>query len=252
MDDNVPGGCGCVCKGGGEGEGIHHPPTCDLNDHQSNSINFNCVSSIPHRSFVGGGALDVYNCLTTEIVDCSFEDNYATSVIQDSQYRGNAGGVAIGIHGVVRGTNQTKPSVLVAGSTFARNIAQPDNQVTSSTLIQRRVFVGRGGGLAVYVEEDAPVIITINGCTFSNNSATTRGGGVFLFLDGTRSGHMFLLANSVLEGNSVTASNGGGGGVVVTLFIPLDKRFPNNVLISNCTLLRNQGKLVGGVMPEII
>eukprot|EP00731_Ephydatia_muelleri_P010203 Em0005g789a len=180
--------------------------------------------------------------LTTEIVDCSFEDNYATSVIQDSQYRGNAGGVAIGIHGVVRGTNQTKPSVLVAGSSFARNIAQPDNQVTSSTLIQRRVFVGRGGGLAVYVEEDAPVIITINGCTFRNNSATTRGGGVFLFLDGTRSGHMFLLANSVLEGNSVTASNGGGGGVVVTLFIPLDKRFPNNVLISNCTLLRNQAR----------
>ncbi|KAL5494004.1 hypothetical protein EMCRGX_G015272 [Ephydatia muelleri] len=205
------------------------------------------------KSFVGGGALDVYNCLTTEIVDCSFEDNYATSVIQDSQYRGNAGGVAIGIHGVVRGTNQTKPSVLVAGSSFARNIAQPDNQVTSSTLIQRRVFVGRGGGLAVYVEEDAPVIITINGCTFSNNSATTRGGGVFLFLDGTRSGHMFLLANSVLEGNSVTASNGGGGGVVVTLFIPLDKRFPNNVLISNCTLLRNQAHYGGGayVLPAL-
>eukprot|EP00731_Ephydatia_muelleri_P036670 Em0302g2a len=205
------------------------------------------------KSFVGGGALDVYNCLTTEIVDCSFEDNYATSVIQDSQYRGNAGGVAIGIHGVVRGTNQTKPSVLVAGSSFARNIAQPDNQVTSSTLIQRRVFVGRGGGLAVYVEEDAPVIITINGCTFRNNSATTRGGGVFLFLDGTRSGHMFLLANSVLEGNSVTASNGGGGGVVVTLFIPLDKRFPNNVLISNCTLLRNQAHYGGGayVLPAL-
>ena len=194
------------------------------------------------RSFVGGGALDVYNCLTTEIVDCSFEDNYATSVIQDSQYRGNAGGVAIGIHGVVRGTNQTKPSVLVAGSSFARNIAQPDNQVTSSTLIQRRVFVGRGGGLAVYVEEDAPVIITINGCTFSNNSATSRGGGVFLLLDGTRSGHMFLLANSVLEGNNVTASDGGGGGVAITFFIPLDKRSPNSVLISNCTFLHNQGK----------
>eukprot|EP00731_Ephydatia_muelleri_P010194 Em0005g780a len=141
----------------------------------------------------------------------SHSNNYATSVIQDSQYRGNAGGVAIGIHGVVRGTNQTKPSVLVAGSSFARNIAQPDNQVTSSTLIQRRVFVGRGGG------------------------------------------HMFLLVNSVLEGNSVTASNGGGGVVVVTLFIPLDKRFPNNVLISNCTLLRNQAHYGGGayVLPAL-
>ena len=184
----------------------------------------------------------MYNCLTTEIVDCTFEDNYATSVIQDSQYRGNAGGVAIGIHGVVRGTNQTKPSVLVAGSSFARNIAYPPNQVTSSTLIQRRVFVGRGGGLAVYVGEDAPVIITINGCTFSNNSATTRGGGVFSFLDGTRSGHMLLLANSVLEGNNVTASNGGGGGVSIAFFSPSDKRAPNSVLISNCTFLHNQGK----------
>eukprot|EP00731_Ephydatia_muelleri_P010199 Em0005g785a len=114
------------------------------------------------KSFVGGGALDVYNCLTTEIVDCSFEDNYATSVIQDSQYRGNAGGVAIGIHGVVRGTNQTKPSVLVAGSSFARNIAYPPNQVTSSTLIQRRVFVGRGGGLAVTIWGGAYVLPGLN------------------------------------------------------------------------------------------
>eukprot|EP00731_Ephydatia_muelleri_P010204 Em0005g790a len=94
------------------------------------------------KSFVGGGALDVYNCLATEIVDCSFEDNYATF----------------------------------------RYTRLP-----------------------------------------------------------------------LLEGNSVTASNGGGGGVVVTLFIPLDKRFPNNVLISNCTLLRNQAHYGGGayVLPAL-
>ena len=174
----------------------------------------------------------MYNCLTTEIVNCSFTDNYATSIIQDSQYRGNAGGVAIGIYGVSH-TNQTKPSVLVAGSSFARNVAYPVNQVTSSTLIQNRIFVGRGGGLAVYVEQDDPVIITIIGCTFTNNSASTRGGGVFLLLDGHLSGHMFILADSLLEGNNVTGSNGGGGGVVVTFFIPLNIMLPNNVLITN-------------------
>ena len=190
----------------------------------------------------------MYNCLTTEIVNCSFADNYATTVIQDSRYRGNAGGVAIGIYGVSH-TNQTKPSVLVAGSSFARNIAYPVDQVTSSTLIKNRIFVGRGGGLAVYVEQDDPVIITIIGCTFTNNSASTRGGGVFLFLDGHLSGHTFLLANSLLEGNNVNftgasgngGSGGAGGGIATTLFIPLDRRFPNNMLITNCTFLRNQG-----------
>ena len=185
----------------------------------------------------------MYNCVTTEIVNCSFVGNHATSVIQDSQYRGNAGGVAIGFHGVSP-PNKTKPSVLVAGSTFKGNTAYPGNQVTSSTLVQRRVFVGRGGGLAVYVEEDDPVVIKVIGCTFINNSASTRGGGVFLFLDGNLSGHMFELANSLLEGNSVTSSNGGGGGAVITLFIPLDRRFPNIVLVTNCTFTRNQGKCV--------
>ena len=172
---------------------------------------------------------------------------HATSVIQDSQYRGNAGGVAIGINGVSH-TNQTKPSVLVAGSSFARNVAYPVNQVTSTTLIKNRIFVGRGGGLAVYVEQDDPVIITIIGCTFTNNSASTRGGGVFLLLDGHLSGHTFLLADSLLEGNNVTGTNGNGGsggaggGLDTSLFIPLDRRFPNNMLITNCTFLRNQGR----------
>ena len=150
----------------------------------------------------------MYNCVTTEIVNCSIVDNHATSVTQDSQYRGKAGGVAIDFHGVlpidfhgVLPTNQTKPSVLVAGSTFKGNTAHPENQVTSSTLVQRRVFVGRGGGLAVYMGEDDPVIITVMGCTFINNSAIARGGGVYIFLDGKLSGHTFLMADSLLEGN---------------------------------------------------
>ena len=88
----------------------------------------------------------------------------------------------------------------MAGSTFKGNTAHPENQVTSSTLVQRRVFVGRGGGLAVYMGEDDPVIITVMGCTFINNSAIARGGGVYIFLDGKLSGHTFLMADSLLEG----------------------------------------------------
>ena len=201
----------------------------------------------------------MYNCITTEIVNCSFTDNHATSFIQDSQYRGNAGGVAIGFHGVSP-TNQTKPSVLVGGSTFKGNTAYPENQVTSSALVQRRVFVGRGGGLAVYVEEDDPVIIKVIDCTFINNSAATRGGGVFLFLDGKLSSHAFLLADSLLEGNSVIGTNGSdgsgsggaGGGIATSLFTPLDKRFPNSVVITNCTFRHNQGRQLSSVAMTIL
>ena len=189
----------------------------------------------------------MYNCITTEVVNCSFTDNNATSVIQDSQYRGNAGGVAIGFYGVLL-VNQTKPSVLVAGSTFKGNTAYPRNQVTSSALVQRRVFVGRGGGLAVYVEEDDPVIIKVINCTFTNNLAAARGGGIFLFLDGKGSGHTFLLVNSLLEGNIATGtsgsgSEGAGGGISTTI-----ASTPNSVVITNCTFLQNQGGHNGTVL----
>ena len=191
----------------------------------------------------------MYNCVTTEIVNCSFVGNHATSVIQDSQYRGNAGGVAIGFHGVSP-TNQTKPSVLVAGSTFKGNMAYPRNQVTSSTLAQRRVFVGRGGGLAVYVEEDDPVVIKVIGCTFTKNSATAKGGGIYIFLESKLSGHTFLMADSLLEDNSVSEtitrgsikSEGVGGGILLAIAsTPLDKRFPNSMVVTNCTFRHNQG-----------
>ena len=199
----------------------------------------------------------MYNCVTTEIVNCSIVDNHATSVTQDSQYRGNAGGVAIGFHGVLP-TNQTKPSVLVAGSTFKGNTAHPENQVTSSTLVQMRVFVGRGGGLALYMGEDDPVIVTVIGCTFINNSAIARGGGVYIFLDGKLSGHTFLMADSLLEGNIASEtstrgsvkSEGDGGGIAITVtFTPLDKRFPNSVVITNCTFRHNQG---GGEWGSVV
>ena len=200
----------------------------------------------------------MYNCITTEIVNCSFTDNRATSIIQDSQHRGNAGGVAIGFHGV-SSTNQTKLSVLVVGSTFKGNTAHPGNQVTSSTLVlQRRVFVGRGGGMAVYVAEDDPVTIKVIDCTFVNNSAATRGGGVYTFFDPTLSNHEFLLADSLLEGNSVIGTKGregdggAGGGIATNQFTPLDKRFPNSVVITNCTFRHNQGRQMSSVAMTIL
>ena len=189
----------------------------------------------------------MYNCITTEIVNCSFTDNHATSIIQNSQYRGNAGGVAIGFHGVSP-TNQTKPSVLVAGSTFKGNTAYPEKQVTSSALIQRKVFVGRGAGLAVYVNEDDPVIIKVINCTFINNKAATRGGGVYFYIDGIGSGHTFLLVNSLLEGNSATGrygSDGAGGGISTTI-----RSTPNSMVITNCTFLQNQGGYSGTVLSQ--
>lgn len=191
----------------------------------------------------------MFNCVITEIVNCSFVGNRATSVIQDSQYRGNAGGVAIGFHGVSH-TNQTKPSVLVAGTMFKGNMAYPRNQVTSSTLAQRRVFVGRGGGLAVYVEEEYTVVIKVIGCTFAKNSATAKGGGVYIFFESKLTGHTFLMADSLLEDNIVSEtisrgsvkSEGVGGGILLAVAsTPLDIRFPNRMVVTNCTFRHNQG-----------
>ena len=85
--------------------------------------------------------------------------------------------------------------------------------------------------------------------------------GVYIVLDGKLSGHTFLMADSLLEGNIVSEtstrgsvkSEGDGGGIAITVtFTPLDKRFPNSVVITNCTFRHNQGGEWGSVVVTIL
>eukprot|EP00731_Ephydatia_muelleri_P010177 Em0005g763a len=97
------------------------------------------IVTLALKSFVGGGALDVYNCLTTEIVDCSFEDNYATSVIQDSQYRGK------------RGRRGHRSHVPLGQFSFGRNSVTANFQImcSSQTALSYVTKLIMGGGAYV-------------------------------------------------------------------------------------------------------
>ena len=69
------------------------------------------------------------------------------------------------------------------------------------------------------------------------------------------------MADSLLEGNIASEtstrgsviSEGDGGGIAITVtFTPLDKRFPNSVVITNCTFRHNQGGEWGSVVMTIL
>ena len=156
--------------------------------------------------FLGGGAIftqAVYS--PTVIVEDSrilenishdsggaFQVTNSTLIVRRSEIRGNmalnSGGDIFGVSG---------GGIFAAGSTV---------QILDSTLDGNVAEGGQGGAL----HGNSGVDLTIEGSTFSNNSAGTGGGGISV------SGN-FVIRNSTLSGNLATggAFSGNGGGLAV-------------------------------------
>ena len=130
------------------------------------------------------GALDIYNCHTALISDCTFEHNGPVSVIKSEQYRGHAGGLSVGYHR--EGMLSSRPQLRVERCTFRNNTSDPlaSIQQTTTQLLQQFAFTGRGGGCAVLVNPSFPSNATLENCLFKENFARTFGGGLYVGFDG--------------------------------------------------------------------
>ena len=206
----------------------------NVNSATTNELRINESSfDLDHHNVLStaGGALSVYSSTTINLVieNCIFTNNIANdSTIDDRrppllQLDGRGGAVFIRLNGA----NESK--ILFRNSTFESNIAR----------IQ---------GGAIYVSmsgQAANSNFTVEGCTFTNNSAQTRAGGALaIVLFNTTLNNTFVIRGSTFRGNSAV----GGGAVAVIQYDVHSIEYPDVVLFEDCLFELNTAEREGSAV----
>ena len=184
----------------------------------------------------------MYNCLNVKVVDATFTNNTAEALIRDTPYRGNAGGIAIGINNHT--FNNSDPVIIIQNCTFTQNKAMPTNSISSTQLLTNQIFVGRGGGAGIYILENTTVNVTVEDCTFEENFASTFGGGLFIILGSEISNHSINVRRSNFTGNEVKNTGSGGGGLNIGFLVSIVTL--HSAVITDCTFTSNKAQYGGG------
>eukprot|EP00731_Ephydatia_muelleri_P010295 Em0005g881a len=186
------------------------------------------------------GAVDIYNCGYPTIVNCTFAHNGPTYILKRQRYRGHSGGLSIGFnYDSVIGYN---PQVLVSNCTFVNNSVQ--TRVTTATqVLQNRIFTGRGGGASIIINAADSVGAVVEDCYFTQNGASTLGGGLYTIPDGL-SNHTIIVNRTKFVNNW---SDGGGGGLQQVYINPGSLSRLLSVLTYNCDFIGNSATIGGGV-----
>ena len=175
--------------------------------------------------------LTIMNCTNTIINN--FPENSALSV-------------------VYRSSGRNMSYLQIINSQFHYNTIRILKTKDASEAVIGKSFPGRGGALGIFVNEpikDTAVEILIDGCTFTNNTADTYGGAVYVTSHGLSSGHNFILTNSVFDRNYAAIDGGGfiqastktGDFSIDTVFTP------SHYYIANCNFTQNSADFGGAV-----
>lgn len=156
--------------------------------------------------------------------------------------RGNTGSVAIGYN--LLPAKFTHPTLTVSNCIFRNNKAlgflSPERAVIG------QVFLGRGGAMALYMNESYHDIrVEIMDSVFENNKARLFGGGLhFLTTSYMTVQHMVRVERTRFSGNVGVS---GGGGVQFSTLSAGDVNRPHNFTFSDCVFERNRGQSGGGI-----
>ena len=194
-----------------------------------------------HRYFTQG-ALDIYNCQTAQIINCTFEHNGPVSVNKFEQYRGHAGGLSVGYHHNT--TLSTRPQLRVERCTFRNNTSNPLASIQRSTtqILQQGVYTGRGGGCAIIIIPSLPLNGTMEDCVFEKNFAKSYGGALYITFDGELD-HLVVLDRVRLAKNFSPT----GGGLVVGYGPGSALDSVSSLLVNNSDFVENEAKLGAGL-----
>ena len=153
----------------------------------------------------------MYNCPVVTVSESTFENNHAQSVFTDLPSRVSGGGLSVTIYdrndsSVMQGAfNYT-----IQSCTFSDNNASSTvPTVDTLSILEGGHLNDRGGGVAFYMVHSSVVEIKVLGCTFTNNSSSAYGGGLYVFSPELVTEEDFTIADNHFEGNE--AINGGGG-----------------------------------------
>ena len=189
--------------------------------------------------------MDVFNCQEVLLANSDFENNSGTGIVLKS-YRGNAGGVAIGINSA-SASFLSSPSVQISNCTFVNNSALATSKFhTISQTAFNLIFTGRGGGLGVFVNESFfNVSLEISDCTFENNFARSFGGGIYILLNGRTAQHITTVERTSFLSN--VAQLHGGGGMQLSYLSNGIPGSPHTTNFTDCTFQNNRAEGGGGI-----
>ena len=184
---------------------------------------------------------DIHNSIHVIVFNCSFLHNRGTGVIQEP-YRGNTGALSITYNNI--SSSASNPHITVTSCNFTNNSALATvNFRSSNQASQSGVLTGRGGAMAVFVQENHfNITVYVRGCCFRQNTARSYGGSVYFLFKGH--GSHFGETHSCRYLNNL-AQNGGGGIILVGTKGTLNA--PHTFHAINCTFIGNKALLGAGL-----
>lgn len=185
--------------------------------------------------------MDIYNCQNVTLDHISLQNNSGNGRLLESD-RGNSGGVAIGYN--MLPIQYTNPSLTVSNSIFMNNRAlgflAPEKAVT------RQVFLGRGGAMALYMNEsNQDIHVEITDCIFKGNFARLFGGGIYFLSYSYKTVQHVVKINRCQFSDNMGRS--GGAGIQLSFLSSGDVMRPHSIVLSDCTFERNTGQSGGGI-----
>lgn len=139
---------------------------------------------------------------------CTFLNNNSTSYFTRKPFQGNSGGLSLGYN--MELAYLSSINVLVTDCKFINNSADPppDLFLSTTNLIERQIFSGRGGGMAMPVNVTCPVNVVLNNSLFVGNFARNYGGGLYCFISGTVGNQTYMFGNNTFSDNKAVIGSG--------------------------------------------
>ena len=190
--------------------------------------------------------LDIYNSIHVSIANSNFSNNLGTGNVL-LPFRGNSGAVAIGYSNKLenKSISVTNQTILVRNCVFTNNRANASIRsfLTSSNIVARGIFTGRGGGLSLLINESFHNITAlVADCQFINNFASSFGGGIYVVFNGINTQHMVTVDDCQFINNTATL---GAGGINIAYLTNGEINYPITALIRNSHFFGNQGETGG-------
>ena len=185
--------------------------------------------------------LDVYNCQNVTITDVVVQNNSGTGRLIEP-FRGNSGGIAIGYNSLPN--DYFNPMVQISNSVFQNNRANGFR--TPNRAVAANIYLGRGGGLGVFLNESLHnLTLIISDCLFENNSVRLFGGGLFILTQSHPNNQLnMLVERSVFQRNNASY---GGAGVQLSYLNSGSNGSPHTVLFRQCNFVNNRGSAGSGI-----
>lgn len=138
-------------------------------------------------------------------------------------------------------TGCLNPLLTVTHCLFQNNSSSPISMEGGIAAIADSTFTGNSSGVGGAIDIDSNstflVIVSIDRCTFNNNSATFFGGAIAV--DGLNTGSSVTIKNDTFTGNSATGSIAKGAAIYIGV---------GPVTIANCTIAGNTAAASGGAV----